>query len=101
LASVEIDCKCVDKGWMLTATYTATTYINTSKWTPEWWIERHERGHVGDDLEILRVMTKQSSGPYPSEPACEAAGEVLKRAFGERSAAMARQRDFFVKRLCW
>ena len=86
---------------MLTATYTATIYINTKKWTPESWTERHERGHVSDDLEILRVMTKQSSGPYPSEPACQAAGEALKRPFGERSAAKARQRDFFVKRLCW
>jgi hypothetical protein len=91
----------VDKGWMLTATYTATIYINTKKWTPESWIERHERGHVSDHLEVLRTVMSQSSGPYPSKPACEAAAEALKKNFKKQSEGKARQRDFFVKRLCW
>ena len=86
---------------MLTATYTATIYINTRKWTPEWWIERHERGHISDDLEVLRTVMSLRGGPYPSEPACQAAADAMTKTVETQRTGKARERDRFVRRLCW
>lgn len=101
LASVETTCDCVENRWWLTATYTATIYVNTSKWTPEWWIRRHERGHVTDHLEVLKTVMSQTGGPFSSEPTCKAAADALRKAVDTQAEAKARQRDFFVRRLCW
>jgi hypothetical protein len=86
---------------MLSVTYTATVYINTRKWTPEWMIKRHELGHVSDDLQALRFEMKHRAGPYPTEPKCQAAAKELLAAFKVRSTIKSLQRDMLAKRFCF
>jgi RHS repeat-associated protein len=97
-------CSCTDGGYQLSlrASFTATIYINTRKWTPESWIESHERGHVNDYVETTTWFLNQTGGVYPTERACERAGGEFQRQMRQRLRAQSLQRDnFFAELMCW
>jgi RHS repeat-associated protein len=97
-------CTCVDGGWRLDlwAHFSVTIYISTTKWTPESWIESHERGHVNDRTQVTTWFVKQSGGVFPAHYACERAGGDLLKQLNDRDRILSLQRDnFFAKLLCF
>jgi hypothetical protein len=79
--------------------FTTTIYIDASRWTPESWIEAHERGHVNDLTKTVTSFLNQSGAMYqtfPGRAGKDFVGELRRKNRTDRL-----QRDnFFAKLWC-